>query len=172
MKYLIFLLFAGPLSAQVTRVSLAEPVTETGLFYIARSTNANVVMYEANLGPDRQLDPEKPVNVYWIRYAEQGQKERLSSVQWHLAYGYKHRQPQPEAFDVYLNAFKKRPVRVVMRDGRPMAYTQINGRVAHLRKVFVQVDPDSGLMPRVQYMELFGTDTSTDKMVSERIVAR
>lgn len=171
MKYLIFFLFTGSLSAQVTRVSLPESA-DTGLFYIARSTNANVVMYEANLRTDRQLDPEKPINVYWIRYAEHGQKERLSTVQWHLAYGYKHRQPQPEAFDVYLNAFKKRPVRVVMQDGRPTALTQINGRIAHLRKVFVQVDPDSGLMPRVEYLELFGTDASTDKTLYERIVAR
>ena len=30
---------------------------------------------EANLRSDKKLNPETPLNVYWIRYAEQGQRE-------------------------------------------------------------------------------------------------
>ena len=32
------------------------------LFYIQRSSNINTILYDANLGADKKLDPENPVH--------------------------------------------------------------------------------------------------------------
>jgi hypothetical protein len=146
------------------------PSAPNRLFYIQRSNNTNTVMYEANLTAGRRLDANDPVSVYWIRYAEQGQRESLSMIQWKLAYGYKHKTANNNSFEIYLNAFKKRTIWVDMQQGKPMALTTINGRKACLQKVFVQLDPGSGLMPKVLYVELFGIDPVAGNPVYERMM--
>jgi hypothetical protein len=128
-------------------------------------------MYEANLRSDKKLDEDDPLNVYWIRYAEHGQREALSALQWQLAYGYKHRDLDNAANDVEinLNAFRKRPIFVANHEGKPVAFTQINGHRAALQKVFVQL-ANNAFIPKVHYIELFGFDYTSDKAVYERIM--
>jgi hypothetical protein len=147
------------------------PSAPNRLFYIQRSNNTNTVIYEANLTAGRQLDANDPVNVYWIRYAERGQRESLSMIQWKLAYGYKHKASThtDNSFEIYLNAFKKRTIWVDVQQGKPMALTIINGRKACLQKVFVQIEPGSGLIPKVLYVELFGIDPVAGIPVYERM---
>lgn len=142
------------------------------LFYLQRSKDANTVIYEANLTNDRKLDASKPVQVYWMRYAERGQREDLSPVQWRMAYGYQHKPSSSEsgAYDISLNAFRERPLHVAYHRGKPVAMTLINGQRACLQKVFVQVDPKAHLIPRVQFIELYGADATTGQPVYERIV--
>ncbi|CCH51239.1 hypothetical protein BN8_00154 [Fibrisoma limi BUZ 3] len=170
---LIALLLQGILPVQAARGdSFPSPPTSTNrLFYIQRSKDANTIVYDANLTADGKLDARKPIQVYWIRYADRGQREDLSSVQWHMAYGYKH-SPVPnasDAFDVTLNAFRKRPVIVAYRQGKPVAMTIINGQLACLQKVFVQVSPGSGLIPKIHYVDMFGIDPDKGQPVHERI---
>ncbi len=147
------------------------PASTHRLFYIQRSKDANTIMYDANLTTGGRLDARKPVEVYWIRYADKGQREDLTAFQWQMAYGYKHKQSgnATEVYEICLNAFKKRPIRIVQTQGRAIAMTVINGQSANLQKVFVQVEPQSGLIPRVQYIDMFGIDPQTGRPVSERI---
>ncbi|MGA0557281.1 DUF4833 domain-containing protein [Larkinella sp. VNQ87] len=148
------------------------PSSPTRLFYIQRSNNANTVIYEANMLAGRRLDPNEPVNVYWIRYAERGQREKLSLFQWKMAYGYKHQalDCKADCFEIQLNAFKKRLIWVDLQHGKPVALTTINGRKACLQKVFVQLESESGLIPKVRYVELFGVDPVTGTPIYERMM--
>ncbi len=177
MKILSLVLLTGVLCAfrtndTPTRNNFPEPPrTPNRLFYIQRSNNTNTVMYEANLCSDKKLNADEPVNVYWIRYAERGQREGLSALQWQLAYGYKHRDVGNAANDVEisLNAFRKHPIFVANHEGKPVAFTQINGHKAALQKVFVQL-ANNAFIPKVHYVELFGFDYTSDKAVYERIM--
>lgn len=150
-----------------------EPaISENHLFYIQRSNDINTVMYEANILPDKRIDAQLPINVYWIRYAEKGQKEKLSALQWRLAYGYK--QPKKstggQPVEITLNAFSERSLYVIYSGGKPMAVTQINSHKSVLKKIFVQLASTDGFIPKVRYIELFGVDlTVPNKAVSERI---
>ncbi|RAK02375.1 uncharacterized protein DUF4833 [Larkinella arboricola] len=176
-RHLFFLLFLLELTSAFTTAAggasefPVPPPAPNRLFYIQRSNDANTVIYEANVTAGRQLNAEDPVHVYWIRYAEQGQRESLSMFQWKMAYGYKHKPlaQSDNSFEIHLNAFKKRPIWVDLHQGKPVALTTINGRKACLRKVFVQLDSDSGLLPKVEYIELFGTDPGAGTPVYERI---
>ena len=146
-------------------------VSPNQLFYIQRSKDANTVIYEANLTTSQQLNPSKPVAVYWIRYAERSQREDLTHLQWQMAFGYRHK-PAAEsgAYDISLNAFRQWPLRITYHSGKLVAMTLIMGRRACLQKVFVQLDSKTHLIPRVQFVELFGTDVATSQPVYERII--
>ena len=169
---LLGLVLAGYSLAQARKEPFpVPPNSAVRLFYIQRSNNANTVIYDANIQKDKKLDPEKPVNVYWIRYAERGQNEGLSMLQWRLAYGYTHRQmtKPAECFDISLNAFDKRPIKIMYEAGKPVAIIQINGRHARLQKVLVQIAPGTRIIPRVLYIDIFGVDPEQETPVFERI---
>ncbi|RDB04301.1 DUF4833 domain-containing protein [Runella aurantiaca] len=155
------------------KISFPEPPTSANhLFYIQRSNDANTVMYDANLLPNKRLNPKFPIDVYWIRYAEKGQREKLSAVQWQLAYGYKQHinSKENESVVIRLNAFQNRSLQVLSHEGKPAAITQIDGHASLLRKIFVQLEPSGGFIPKVRYIELFGITMHPNKhAVSERI---
>lgn len=146
------------------------PDSPVRLFYIQRSSNANTVVYDANLINNKNLHPKSPVHTYWIRYSDQGQKEELSTIQRTLAYGLYTDiiKSEMNAFEGYFLAYRKRKF-VVKLDARgaPIALFPINGKLQILKRVFVSVD-ESHMMPSVNYIELFGKDQTSGKDVYER----
>lgn len=140
------------------------------LFYIQRSSNINAIVYDANLGIDRKLDPKNPVHTYWVLYTQGGKKQELTSIQRTLAYGLHTRPTAAEAgsYEGYFFAYRKRKFVVKLNlKGEPIALFPINGKMQILKKVFVKVD-ESGIMPSVIYVELWGRDVFTDKEVYEK----
>lgn len=144
--------------------------TPNQLFYIQRSSNINTILYDANLGSDKKLDPKNPVHTYWVRYTEGGKKQELTGIQRSLAYGL-HTKPmagETNSYDGYFFAYRKRRFVVKQNSkGEPIALFPINGKMQILEKVFVKVD-ESGMMPSVIYIELWGRDVNTDKEVYEK----
>ena len=140
------------------------------LFYIQRSSNINTILYDANLRDDKKLDPKNPVHTYWIRYTEGGKKQELTGIQRTLAYGLHTKATTGEAgsYDGHFLAYRKRKFVVKMNPkNQPIALFPINGKMQILKRIFVKVD-ESGMMPSVIYIELWGRDTVTDKEVYEK----
>ena len=163
------LFFATLCLAKIERLP-TPPNSPTRLFYIQRSSNANTVIYDANLLPNKSLNPKEPVYTYWIRYADKGQKEELTTIQRTLAYGL-YTNPisaEPNTYEGYFLAYRKRKF-VVKLDakGNPIALFPINNKLQILKRVYVSVD-ESHFMPGVYYIELFGKDPVTGKDVYER----
>lgn len=146
------------------------PDSPIRLFYIQRSSNANTVVYDANLLANKSLNPKSPVHTYWIRYGEKGQKEELTTIQRTLAYGLYTDvlRTEANAFEGYFLAYRKRKF-VVKLDprGNPIALFPINGKLQVLKRVFVSVN-ETTMMTTVNYIELFGKDQTTGKDVYER----
>ncbi len=146
------------------------PDAENRLFYIQRSSNTNTILYDANFTTDKKLDPKNPVHTYWIRYTDGGKKQELTNIQRTLAYGL-HTSPikgETNAYEGHFLAYRKRRF-IVKQDakGEAIALFPINGKMQILKKVFVKVD-ESGMMPSVIYVELWGKDVATGKEVYER----
>ena len=145
------------------------PDSPLRLFYIQRSTNANVVVYDANIVAGK-LNAKDPVHTYWYRFGEKGQKEELTAIQWTLAYGL-YTSPVSGAINTYEGhflAYRKRKFAVKQdASGNPIALFPINGKMQVLKRVFVSVD-DSKFMTTVNYIELFGKDPLTGKDVYEK----
>ena len=155
--------------ASVEQFPIPQP-SPISLFYIQRSSNINTIIYDANLGVDKKLDPKNPVHTYWIRYTEGNKKQELTGIQRSLAYGLHTKAVTGElgSYDGYFFAYRKRKFVVKLNPkGEPIALFPINGKMQILKKIFVKVD-ESGMMPSVIYVELWGRDAVTDKEVYEK----
>ena len=141
------------------------PACPPELFRIARSTNANVVVYEARLGAPGSLDPREPVHASWIMLAGDGHREELTFLERGLAYGFEA--SEGSALELKLRAQPERPIAVRFLGGCPAAFTTIAGRRAILRRIFVQVG--GGPFPEVQSVELLGSDASDGTEVRESV---
>ncbi|TBH70278.1 DUF4833 domain-containing protein [Aquirufa antheringensis] len=147
----------------------SPPDSPNRLFFIQRSTNANVVVYDANVIAGK-LNAKDPVHTYWYRFGEKGQKEELTAIQRTLAYGLYTSAVTgiPNTYEGHFLAYRKRKF-MVKQDatGDPIALFPINGKMQILKRVFVSVD-DSKFMTTVNYIELFGKDPVTGRDVYEK----
>lgn len=150
------------------------PASERRLFFLQRSSNANTVVYDARLGADGRLDPERPVEVYWLRYNTSGKRRSLGWLERNLAYGVSAT-PDPKRAGHYLArvaALEGRRFRVRLdEEGRAAAELAIAGRPARLRLVYVALD-GTGAFAEVRHVDLHGEDLETGEAVRERIAPR
>jgi len=138
------------------------------LFRIARSTNANVVVYEARLFSSGALDRQEPVHASWVMLALDGHREELNFLERGLAYGFDARE-DGENLELRLRAQPGRPIVVRFRDGCPAAFMTVAGRETILRRIFVQVG--GGPFPEVQSVELTGLVPGDGSEVREVVAA-
>lgn len=150
------------------------PNTAQRLFYVQRTHNTNTIIYDANtISNGRSFDTKQPINVYWIRYAENGQQEPLSYLQRTMAYGVDVRRAgQVGEFDFNVVSYPKRKLRLYIDPaGKPHAVSAINGKSSWLNRVYIHMEGKKvGIIPDVKYVELFGTDPGTGKAVYEKFV--
>lgn len=150
----------SPLAAEGRHVA-------TPLFSLGRSKNANIVRYVAR--HDAQgLDARRPVDAFWLMQAEDGRREELSWAERKLAYGFSVTASSAEHCVLSLVACPERRLLVGRRDLTFRTVLQIAGKHAALTRIFVQTS-ESGLLPRVQYLDLFGT-AADGAAVHERLV--
>lgn len=159
---------------QIFRVRPEFPVPNEPnmLFYIERSVNSNTVVYAANLDSHGRIDPDAPVNAYWRWYNIDGHRKPLIFIERMLAYGVKsitHSGPHG-AITFKVAAV---PERTIVLDldghGRPEALMQSDGRWVKVVYVYLEVD-DSGLLPDVTALDIFGIDKRTGKPLREHII--
>jgi hypothetical protein len=152
--------------AQVAAPPAAAPCPPH-LFILERTTNKNIVVYDANRLPSGAFDPAKPAIAYWICNAEKGQREELTSMQWNRAYGFDTRpEKKPDRYRMTFKADFGRSFDIRMRDGCPVAIARIGGKKGIVRRIFVHVKT-TFLVPSVQSVEIFGEDPETGAPMHE-----
>jgi hypothetical protein len=147
-----------------------EEVTRQHLFKIERSKNANIVQYDAQVGPDGNLLKKHPVVAYWIRLAEQGQVEKLSWIQKKFVYGFKARfDPGSETYDLEMEADVGRKITIIREEDVYRATIMIDGALSYFEKIFLQASR-KGWSITVYYVELYGEDMKTGEPRYEKFV--
>jgi hypothetical protein len=138
------------------------------LFVVERSTNANVVHYEARLDALGRLDRFTPVVAYWVMLAEDGRREDLNYLERTKAFGFT---VKPDHLGggarVVMVAVPDLDVRVVPAAGTVHAETTIGGRGAYLDKLYVNAVPGL-LYPSVESIDVIGRDLRTGAPLRER----
>ena len=141
----------------------AAEVTRQPLFKIERSKNANIVQYDAQVGPDGKLLKKEPVVAYWIRHNEQGQIEELSWVQRTFAFGVKGKlEKGGESAELEMAADMGQPIRVIREGDTYHAVAPIEGPMSYLEKMYINAT-GKGIKVTVHYVEIFGKDMETGK---------
>jgi len=144
-----------------------EAVREVRLFVIERSTNANLVAYDARIGPGG-FDTRSPISVYWILHEDGGRREELSALERRLAYGVRVSHASPDEVVFSLVSLAARPITVRVESGAPIATVEIDGERARLERVYVQAR-EGGLLPTVEWVELRGFRVGDGGRATERI---
>ncbi len=181
-----FVLIAGLVTAagcavRMGRPPQAEPLpftieqpaaekTDPLLFTIERNTNANVVHYDANLTAGGDLDPARPVTVYWVLLAEDGRRENLNWLEKKKAYGVKTL-PAADGYTLKLAAAPWLPLTVKMSGGSARVEGLINGRPAVMERMFIQARKRL-LGQKVEYIDLYGTDLESGEKRNERVIPK
>ncbi|QKJ30903.1 DUF4833 domain-containing protein [Mucilaginibacter mali] len=146
-----------------------EPTNVSKLFYIQRDPNTNTLIYELNTDKSGNLDTDNPMHVYWIKYAEKGQREELNYIQRKFAYGITTKPIKNDEYDVRFVAYKKLPLNLQRsNDGKYHIFATIAKKQAILNRIFVKIDGGSFWIPNIIYVEMTGTDPSTGKEIAER----
>jgi Domain of unknown function (DUF4833) len=141
------------------------------LFTIERSTNANVIHYEARIRGDGRLDPREPVIAYWIMTAEDGRRQALSSLEKTRAYGFTTRADGPsDSYKMYLVSDPRREIHIYRRGISVHAETLIGGRHAYLQRIFISTRK-SLLFRTPISAELFGVEIGTGEPCYEKVQA-
>ena len=150
-------------------VHFPDPANVSKLFYFQRDPNTNTLIYELNIDKAGELNRETPLHVYWIKYADKGQKEELNYIQRKFAYGLNIKEVKPEEWDIHFAAYKKLPLKLLKGvDGKYHIFTIIGKKQAILNRIFVKIEGGSFWLPNIIYAELKGTDAATGKEVMER----
>ena len=139
------------------------------LFVIERNMNKNTVCYDANIQNNGTLNLENPIDAYWMDYATDGKRSELNYIQRRMAYGFSFEKTSLGNVYLILKAFDKRKILVLIDSkGSSHAVIKINGTDANLTKIYVTAKPK--MYTTVEFIELFGNDTKTGKVVYEKIV--
>jgi len=165
----LLLLFSSSLQAQDNYPT--PPQGFESLFYIQRSGNANTIVYDANLLNNRKLNADKPINIYWIRYTDGGTREGLSFIQRNLAYGVSIDRLGENNFQFHLVSYARKKFTLDLdANGKPRARMEVNGKQIVVRRIYVSIEQASlwSLAPKVQYVEIYGSDPWNGQAMYEK----
>lgn len=160
----------------IPRVKPAYPIPAepNQVFYIERSSNSSTVVYTAKLTKDGKLDPSEPVTAYWRWYRVDGAIKQLNFAERMMAYGVKsvkHNGPNG-SYSFRIAAMPERTLYIGLdAAGKPEVFGKIGEKWVKLVYIYLDVD-DSGLVPDVPELDLFGIDRATGKAVREHINRR
>lgn len=138
------------------------------IFYVQRSINSNTIVYTARLDGQGRLDPRQPVEVFWRRFNDEGEKKDLSGLERNVAFGVKAQAApgKPGAFLVRVVSYPNRPALLRMVDGRPHLEAKVAGVPSRLDHAYLEVD-ESGSVPSVARVDLYGYSLATGELVKE-----
>ncbi len=139
------------------------------LFVIERNINTNTIYYDANLLASGKLNPNNPIDEYYIHYATDNKRAELSMIERKMVYGYSFEKNENNNYFVKLKAYKERFI-LLHQDinNKVYAMMKINGKEAYLKKIYVFAKPN--LYTSVIYIELNGEDVKTKAPVYEKIL--
>lgn len=138
------------------------------LFDIANTISSNHVEFSAcEKGDSFSLE------VSW--HNKEGQKTRnLNALEKTFGYGGKiTHNKKKNTNQITIAAFRSRKIDVIKNDqGQILPVATINGHRAILTRIWVEVSQGHLLIPKVHYIDVFGTDLQTGENVQERITKK
>ena len=139
------------------------------LFHIERNKNANIAVYDAQLQSDGQLYSEEPVIAYWLMLAEDGRRQDLNKIEKKMAYGFEVEGAAKDSVLMKLKADIGRHIIVRVIGDSYRAIIPIMNKPAYLNRIYIMAI-EKPPRPKVQYMELFGTDMDSGEDLYEKIL--
>ncbi len=142
------------------------------LFYVQRDPNTNTIICQLNIDKNGEVVKDQPVNVFWMRYGDNGEKKELSYIQRKFAYGILTKNLGNGQFELRFTSHKKLPMYLYKSttDKKYHVYATINNKKMQLDRIFLRIEGGSFWLPNVKYVEIKGHDAvEPTKSLTERI---
>jgi hypothetical protein len=139
------------------------------LFHIERNKNPNIAVYDAQVHSNGSLYTEEPIIAYWLMMAEDGRRQELNTIEKKLAYGFKTENASKDSVVMKLSADIGRDLKVLLVEDVYRAVIKIDSVKAYLERIYIMA-VEKPPRPKVQYMELFGTDIISGEDLYEKIL--
>lgn len=146
--------------------------TKERLFFIQRNINSNTIIYDANFDHYGNLKEDSPMDVYWIRYDESGQRMELRTIEKKLAFGIEFLKLDQKGQHYKINIVADKSRDIFLKQKAPFhaeAYLKINNKMSQLCYLYLN-GSYSGLWPELHSIEYFGIDTLTQKSTYEKVL--
>lgn len=175
---LIFLLFVVPsTSAQLqgnpSPITFPKPQNISNqLFYLQRDPNTNTIVCQLNVDNAGELVKEQPINVFWLRFAENKERQELNYIQRKFAYGIQTKAIGNDQYLLNFVSYKKLSMLLSKAEDKKKynVYVTVNNKKIILERIFVRIEGGSFWVPNVRYVEFRGYDSAhPEKLVTERI---
>jgi hypothetical protein len=166
-----FVLFAAALLLGAAGENFPIPKEENQIFYVQRSINSNTIVYTARLDGEGRFDTKKPVDVFWRRFNDDGERKELSTLERSLAFGVRADPApgRPGAFIMRVVSYPQRSAVLKLVGGVPRLETKVAGEPSRLDHAYLEVD-ESGSVPSVTRVHLYGYSLATGKRVKESFI--
>jgi phosphatidylglycerophosphate synthase len=141
------------------------------LFYLQRDPNTNTIICQLNTNLKGEVDKDEPVNVYWLRYQENGEKKDLGYVQRKFAYGIDSKYLGKDQYELRFVSHKKLPMYLVKSedDKKYHVFVTVNNKKIQIERIFLRIEGGSFWLPNVKYVEIKGLNAATNASITERI---
>ncbi|WP_443943700.1 DUF4833 domain-containing protein [Pedobacter sp. AW1-32] len=169
----------GASSSVMAQVSDPSPIKfptpkniSNQMFYVQRDPNTNTIICQLNLDANGEVVKKTPVNVFWMRYGDNGEKKELSYIQRKFAYGIDSKDMGNGQFELRFVSHKKLPMYLSKSavDKKYHVYATINNKKMILERIFLRIEGGSFWLPNVKYVEIKGYDAADfSKPLVERI---
>lgn len=172
---LLLLIFSEQALAQIadpSPLSFPNPgKIENMLFYLQRDPNINTLIYTVNITKTGDINKEKPISIYWIRYTEKGERKELGYVQRKFAYGLITKELNKNKFELRFASYKSLPIYLSQTNSEKkyQVTVTVNGKTISISRLFVRIDGGSFWLPNVKYALVEGVDLATGKNLTEKI---
>lgn len=153
-------------------VGYPVPTDKHMLFYIQKSFNQNTIVYALNIDKDGKINANNPINVFWRRYQEDGRIRELTQLEKTFGFGVKTKplKTKPNTYIFSIVALKDKQFIVTQTEsGQPYVITSINEKNSIIERVYIKAE-HTKLLPKVFYLEVFGTDIKTRKPTYQKII--
>ena len=148
------------------------PSDQNLLFYIQRNHNENTIIFDANFDKNGNLNTDNPIDVYWIRYQEQGQRMELRYIERKFADGVTCNkiESSENLFEVKIAAKSSKYFRLKqIAPFKAVVHTKIKNKIAILDHIYVQSD-NTSFWPRVSFYEQFGRHQSNGNYIYGKVI--
>jgi len=142
------------------------------LFYLQRDPNTNTIICQLNVDHNGEVNNENPVNVFWMRYGDQGEKKELGYIQRKFAYGIQTKNLGKGQFELRFAARKNLPMYLnkSAADKKYHVFVTVNNKKVQIERIFLRIEGGSFWLPNVKYVEIKGLDANDpSKVLIERI---
>lgn len=127
-------------------------------FILHRNNNENMVCYNR--------DDKEVCKPFWVMFEKEGHPyEELTMIEKQFGYGLELINSEDDVYVMKIKAFDKKIIFTDKSGNGWEAYTMIQGALKKLVAVHLEIKKIIGIIPTVEYMEIFGGDGEYEKYV-------